>query len=125
MTHPMRATLVFLLLALLPASAQAAAWSEADPESMVTLSYDTVPVHEYLREQVSDVAIHSWDLARAVGADETLDEELVAAVWTVFEPQRDTLAASGLYAAPVPLPEDAPLQWKLLALTGRDPALIA
>ncbi len=101
------------------------AWSDASPDTMVTLSYDTVPVSEYLREQVSDVAIHSWDLARAVGADERLDEELVAAVWTVFEPQKETLAASGLYAPPVPLDDDAPLQFRLLAITGRDPRVAA
>jgi uncharacterized protein (TIGR03086 family) len=100
--------------------AATSAWDAASPDATVQLSYDTVPVTEYLREQVSDVTIHSWDLARAVGADETLDGGLVEAVWTVFEPQRDTLAASGLFAAPVPLPEDAPLQLRLLALTGRD-----
>ncbi len=69
---------------------------------------------------MADVTIHAWDLARATGSDETLDEELVAAVWTIFEPQRDTLQASGLYASPVPVAEDAPLQSRLLALTGRD-----
>ena len=100
--------------------AATAAWDAAAPDAQVSLSYDTVPVIDYLCEQVSDVAIHSWDLARAVGADETLDEALVEGVWTVFEPQRDTLSASGLFAAPVPLPEDAPLQLRLLALTGRD-----
>ncbi len=39
----------------------------------------------------------------------------------MFEPQRETLAATGLYAAPVTLDPDAPLQWRLLAITGRDP----
>lgn len=100
--------------------AATSAWDAAAPDTRVNLSYDTVPVSDYLREQVSDVAIHSWDLARAVGADETLDDTLVEAVWTVFEPQRDTLSASGLFAAPLPLPPDAPLQLRLLALTGRD-----
>ena len=100
--------------------AATSAWDAASPDTQVLLSYDTVAVSEYLREQVSDVAIHSWDLARAVGADESLDGALVEAVWTVFEAQRDTLAASGLFASPVPLPEDAPLQLRLLALTGRD-----
>lgn len=100
--------------------AATAAWAEASLDTLVHLSYDKVPVAEYLREQVSDVAIHSWDLARAVGAPEELDEALVAAVWTVFEPQRETLAASGLYHPPVPLPDDAPLQLRLLAITGRD-----
>jgi uncharacterized protein (TIGR03086 family) len=100
--------------------AATSAWDAASPDAQVSLSYETVSVRDYLREQVSDVAIHSWDLARAVGADETLDDGLVAGVWTVFEPQRDTLSASGLFAAPIPLPEDASLQLRLLALTGRD-----
>ncbi|MBG6107131.1 TIGR03086 family metal-binding protein [Frigoribacterium sp. CG_9.8] len=100
--------------------AATSAWDAASPDAQVSLSYDTVSVRDYLREQVSDVAIHSWDLARAVRADETLDDGLVAGVWTVFEPQRDTLSASGLFAAPIPLPEDASLQLRLLALTGRD-----
>ena len=101
------------------------AWDAAAPDALVTLSYDRVSVTDYLREQVSDVAIHSWDLARAIGAPEELDRFLVEAVWTVFEPQRDTLAASGLYAPPVPLPDDAPLQSRLLAITGRDDRLAA
>ncbi|WP_368496757.1 TIGR03086 family metal-binding protein [Herbiconiux sp. A18JL235] len=96
------------------------AWHDARPEAEVNLASDTVTTIEYLKEQVADVTIHTWDLARAVGAEETLDEELVAAVWTVFEPQRDTLEASGLFASPVPVAEDAPLQSRLLALTGRD-----
>ena len=97
------------------------AWEQTPAENLVQLSYDKVTMAEYLREQVSDVAIHTWDLARAVGADEDLDPELVEAVWTVFEPQKDTLAASGLFAPPVPLPDDAPPQHRLLAVTGRDP----
>ena len=100
--------------------AATAAWDEAKPDALVSLSYDTVPVIDYLREQTSDVAIHAWDLARATGADETLDTTLVEAVWTVFEPQKDALSASGLYAVPVELSDDAPLQSRLLAVTGRD-----
>jgi len=87
------------------------AWEAAPPDRTVTLSYDVVTVDDYLREQVSDVTIHAWDLARATGGVEELDDALVEAVWTVFEPQRDTLAASGLFASPVDVPDDAPLQW--------------
>jgi uncharacterized protein (TIGR03086 family) len=97
-----------------------AAWQAAPADASVQLSYDTVTVLDYLREQVSDVTIHSWDLARATAANEDLDATLVQAVWTVFEPQRDALEASGLFDSPVPLAEDAPLQSRLLALTGRD-----
>jgi uncharacterized protein (TIGR03086 family) len=100
--------------------AATAAWHDAEPDAPVNLASDTVTTIEYLREQVSDVTIHAWDLARAIGAEEQLDEELIAAVWTVFEPQRDALEASGLFASPVPVADDAPLQSRLLALTGRD-----
>ena len=97
-----------------------AAWQAAPADAAVQLSHDTVTVLDYLREQVSDVTIHSWDLARATETDELLDEALVEAVWTVFEPQRGVLEASGLFDPPVPTPADAPLQSRLLALTGRD-----
>ena len=96
------------------------AWQSTPLDAEVHLSYGTVSVADYLSEQVSDVTIHSWDLARATAADEQLDDALVEAVWSVFAPQKETLEASGLFASPIPLPDDAPLQSRLLALTGRD-----
>jgi uncharacterized protein (TIGR03086 family) len=98
------------------------AWRTHDERQHVQLSSDTMTALHYLTEQVSDVVIHTWDLARAIGDDERLRDELVEAVWTVFAPQRETLRASGLYAAPIAVPDDAPLQYQLLALTGRDPS---
>ena len=97
------------------------AWESASFEDSVQLSYDTVKMKDYLKEQVADVTIHSWDMARATGSDEHLDDELVEATWTIFEPQRETLAAAGLYNEPIGMDEDAPLQLRLLAITGRDP----
>lgn len=101
--------------------AATAAWHHTPGGKPVHLSYDTVDAAQYLREQVADVAIHSWDLAVATGSDPHLDDELVRAVWEIFEPQQDELAATGLYAAPVRVSHDAPLQDRLLAITGRDP----
>lgn len=101
-------------------AAATAAWASVDPERNVNLSYDNVPAFAYLREQASDVIVHTWDLARAIGADEDLGDRLVEAAWTVFAAQKDTLQASGLFASAVPVPDDAPLQTRLLALTGRD-----
>jgi uncharacterized protein (TIGR03086 family) len=97
------------------------AWECAPFETSVQLSYDAVEMIDYLKEQVADVAIHSWDMARATHSDEHLDDLLVEATWTIFEPQRETLAATGLYNQPVDLDEEAPLQFRLLAITGRDP----
>ena len=101
-------------------SAATEAWRAADPDADVTLSTEVMAVREYLAEQVSDVTIHAWDLSRAIGVNEELDDDLVEAVWGVFEPQKDALEASGLFASPVPVGDDAPLRIRLLALTGRD-----
>ncbi|WP_231727773.1 MULTISPECIES: TIGR03086 family metal-binding protein [unclassified Rathayibacter] len=96
-----------------------------DPEAVLRLGRDSVTALELVREQVSDLTIHAWDLARATGSDEHLDDELVAAVWELFAPQEATLRASGLYAQPVAVDVDAPLQRRLLAITGRDDRLAA
>lgn len=102
------------------ASAATEAWAKAPQDTPVHLATDVVPAGEYLAEQTSDITIHTWDLARATGSDETLPDELVRAVWHHFEPQIESLAETGLYAAPVEVGEDAPLQVRLLAVTGRD-----
>ncbi|CAM3746327.1 TIGR03086 family metal-binding protein [Smaragdicoccus niigatensis] len=103
-------------------SAQALkAWENASPEGTVALSYGLVPIEHYLREMVCDAAVHTWDLARAIGADETLDPTLVQEVLAEIEPKKDMLKASGLFADPVPVPDDASPQDRLLAMTGRDP----
>ncbi|MFE5704102.1 TIGR03086 family metal-binding protein [Rhodococcus koreensis] len=97
------------------------AWSSTDPQTHVHLSYGTVPLEPYLRQQTADVTIHAWDLAKATGSDDTLDPQLVAGVWSDLDGQREMLSESGLFADPVDVPGDAPLQDRLIALTGRDP----
>ena len=96
------------------------AWRDAPDDTPVHLQTDVVTAGEYLTEQTSDITIHTWDLARATGSEETLPEELVQAVWEHFEPQIEVLATTGLYAPPVQVGDDAPLQVRLLAVTGRD-----
>jgi uncharacterized protein (TIGR03086 family) len=88
-------------------------------EGTVELSGGPRATAEYCWEMTVDALIHSWDLARAIGADETLDPELVVLVHARTLPMVEQLQETGLYAPPVPVPDDAPLQTKLLALFGR------
>lgn len=97
------------------------AWKKTNLDAQVHLSYGTVDMEPYLRQQTSDVTIHTWDLARAINADDHLDTALVEAVWSDLSDQRDMLAESGLFEPPVEIPENSSLQDKLIALTGRDP----
>ncbi len=69
----------------------------------------------------SDVFLHTWDLARATGQDETLDEGMCAAMLEGMEPMDALLRASGQYGPRVDVPPDAPVQHQLLGFIGRRP----
>ena len=88
-------------------------------EGTVALSAGDRAAAEYCWEMTTDALIHSWDLARGIGADEALDAELVVLVYERTLPIAEHLQETGLFAPPVPVPDDSPLQTKLLALFGR------
>ena len=72
-----------------------------------------------------DLPQHGWDLAVATGQDRTMDPDEVELLWGSLngaKDQWDWQRANGWYATPVPIPEDAPLQDRVLGLLGRDPA---
>jgi uncharacterized protein (TIGR03086 family) len=68
-----------------------------------------------------DVFIHTWDLARATGQDETLEPALVHELLVGMEPLDDMLRASGQYGPRVEVPADSDEQTRLIAFTGRQP----
>ncbi len=85
----------------------------------VRLSYGESDAAAYCRETISDLVVHTWDLARGIGADERLDPELVDLVYETTAPRAGQLAESGLFDPPVPVSDDADPQTRLLALFGR------
>lgn len=68
---------------------------------------------------VNDVFLHTWDLARATGLDETLDRDEAAAMFAGMEPMDEMLRSSGQYGPRVAVPDDADAQTKLMAFIGR------
>jgi uncharacterized protein (TIGR03086 family) len=70
---------------------------------------------------LSDVLVHTWDLARATGGDETLDAEEVHRLLVGAEPYDEMLRSSGQYGARVEVPADADEQTRLIAFMGRRP----
>jgi uncharacterized protein (TIGR03086 family) len=89
-------------------------------EGAVHTSMGELPAEEYLRQMTLDLAVHAWDLTPHTGLDDRLDAELVEQLYRTWEPRRDLLASSGVFAAPVEVPDDADPQRKLLAVLGRD-----
>lgn len=68
-----------------------------------------------------DVLVHTWDLARATGLDERIDETLAAEMLAGMEPMDEMLRNSGHYGPRVDVPVDADVQTRLIAFTGRQP----
>jgi uncharacterized protein (TIGR03086 family) len=69
-----------------------------------------------------DVLVHTWDLARAVGADDRLDDEWCRHFYAALPSDPGSLSASSMFDAPVALEGHVDAQSKLLAGLGRDPA---
>jgi uncharacterized protein (TIGR03086 family) len=69
----------------------------------------------------NDVLVHTWDLARATGLDETLDPDEVHRVMAAAEPYDEALRSSGHYGPRVRVPDDADEQTRLIAFMGRQP----
>jgi uncharacterized protein (TIGR03086 family) len=69
-----------------------------------------------------DLLIHTWDLCRAIGANEQLPEPLVQAClgWLRGLPV-EIVRSPGRYSAAIEVDPDASLQAKMLAYAGRVP----
>jgi uncharacterized protein (TIGR03086 family) len=82
-----------------------------------------LPLDEAIdRFYTADVFLHSWDLARATGQDPALDPGRCAAMLAGMEPFDEVLRQSGQYGPRVPVPDDAPVEDRLIGFIGRDPA---
>jgi uncharacterized protein (TIGR03086 family) len=68
-----------------------------------------------------DVLVHAWDLSRAVGLELSLDPRLCQAGYDRSLANRTLLEEAGAIEAGVSVPDDAPIQDRLLGLYGRDP----
>jgi uncharacterized protein (TIGR03086 family) len=101
----------------------AAALSSAADEAVLTrtvhLSFGDVPGEEYLNQVFADALVHGWDLARAIGADDRLDPELVEACAAWFAGREELYRSSGSIGPRLPVGPDAGPQARLLAGWGR------
>ena len=71
-----------------------------------------------MKQMAVDSVIHAWDLARAIGADETLDPELVDFSYEELRQSAEDWRSGGAFG-PAKEPGDESKQSRLLALTGR------
>jgi uncharacterized protein (TIGR03086 family) len=97
-----------------------AAWiAPGAVDRTVHLSFGPTPAVVYAEQSALDLAVHAWDLARGIGADDRLADDVVTGLDGVVRGQADMIAASGVFSPPVPVEGSADPQTRVLALLGR------
>jgi uncharacterized protein (TIGR03086 family) len=92
-----------------------------DLDRTVHLSYGDYPAREYLMHITSFRGLRAHDIARFIGTGTELPPDLVQGLWDEIAPHAEEWRAIGVYGPSIPVPADAPLQDRLLGLTGRQP----
>jgi uncharacterized protein (TIGR03086 family) len=101
--------------------AAAAALSRAVPGAVLATPLGPRTVEQLLGTALVEPVVHTWDLATATGRPADLDPDAVSALLPGVLALGGQLQASGMYAPPLPVPDDAPAQDRLLATLGRRP----
>lgn len=91
----------------------------ADLEATVHLSRGETPVSQYINEMAMDICIHGWDAAQSTKCNLIIDEQVATVLYDFILPHHDAMVGSGSFAPAVKVADDADIQTKLLALTGR------
>jgi uncharacterized protein (TIGR03086 family) len=92
-----------------------------DPAAPVSGVPGVATIDDGLGRAAIEPLVHAWDLAVATGQRIDLPGELVAPLLAGLEPLAGSLRASGMFADGVPVPADAPIADRLMALVGRRP----
>lgn len=69
----------------------------------------------------ADTLIHTWDLARSVGIDVELDQELLQRTWDGMVPMEAALRRPDVFGPAVEIDDSAPMQDRAMAWFGRQP----
>ena len=85
------------------------------------LSFGDFTVQEYFWQITQFRTFRAYEFASLIGTDTTLPDELVQGVWDQLQPNVEQWRKIGVFGPEVKVADDAPLQDKLLGLTGRQP----
>jgi uncharacterized protein (TIGR03086 family) len=85
-------------------------------------AFGGMPKQQVLGLLITDLLVHSWDLARSLGVDDTLPPTAVeAALIGLQRMPEEQLRSGGMFAPAVEVADDATAQDRLIAFTGRQP----
>jgi uncharacterized protein (TIGR03086 family) len=92
-----------------------------DLDRTVHCSFGDYKAREYLWQTNGFRGLRAWDIAKVIGVEPNLSDELVQGLWDELSPHADEWRTYGIFPAAVPVPDDAPLLDRLLGITGRAP----
>jgi uncharacterized protein (TIGR03086 family) len=79
-----------------------------------------MPAGEIIASFVTmDLLVHTWDLARTIGADERLDEDSVRQAYEALKPMDAMIRLPNFFGPKLDPPHDADLQTEFLYFLGR------
>lgn len=89
-------------------------------EQVVQGPFGPMPVGQMIqRLMVTDMLVHTWDLARATGQDERLDADAVAHAYSGLKPMDAMIRMPGVFGPKAEVPAGADEQTEFLAFLGR------
>jgi uncharacterized protein (TIGR03086 family) len=99
-------------------------WRAADMDRMVVSAVGAAPLRGRADQQIAELAVHGWDLAKATGQDGPLDAALAehALTWSRGMLKPEYRGAGSGFGAEVPVAPDAPSYDRLAGWFGRNPA---
>ncbi|MBG0739294.1 TIGR03086 family protein [Paeniglutamicibacter antarcticus] len=99
-------------------------WRGADPKATAQEpGGQDVPLISRADQQITELTVHAWDLARATGQRVELDPAVTsyALAWGRRMLQPAYRGPDQAFGAEIPVPDDAPMQDRLAGWFGRDP----
>ena len=101
------------------AVASASVTAEGALDGQVDTSAGPTSAADYVGQIFMDAVIHGWDLARGIGADDTIEPAFAERLYGEVAPREDELKSWGVFGDTVEPPDGADTQTKLLAVLGR------
>jgi uncharacterized protein (TIGR03086 family) len=92
-----------------------------DLDQTVHCSFGDYPARDYFWQINLFRGLRARDIARLIGVNDRLPDALVQGIWDEVTPHAEEWRQIGVFGPQVMVPDDASLQDKLLALTGRQP----
>lgn len=97
-----------------------AALPSADLSTNLPGPFGPMPAEQLIGRLVAtDVLVHTWDLARAVGGDEQLDAAAVSGAYSGLKPMDEMIRQPGVFGPKIEPPADADEQTQFLCFLGR------